>query len=69
LIWTSPEERDEISIEVFRRKTVETWSILEAHLFDRDYVTGSSFNMADIPLGVSRFTPQPGNTTVLTTNG
>ncbi len=55
LIRTPPEERDETSIEAFRRKTVETWSILEACLSDRDYVTGSSFNMADIPLGVSMY--------------
>lgn len=40
LIRTSPEVRDEISMEVFRRKTLETWNILEAYLFDRDYVTG-----------------------------
>jgi glutathione S-transferase len=53
LVRTPPEERDEASIEAFRRKTVETWSILEAHLSDRDYVTGSSFTMADIPLGAS----------------
>lgn len=55
LIRTPPEERDETSIEAFRRKTVEAWSILEACLSDRDYVTGSSFNMADIPLGVSMY--------------
>ena len=40
LIRTSPEVRDEISMEVFRRKTLETWNILEAYLFDRVYVTG-----------------------------
>jgi glutathione S-transferase len=53
LIRTPPEERNRASIEAFRRKTVEAWSILDAHLSDRAYVAGSSFTMGDIPLGVT----------------
>ena len=53
LVRTPPEERDHDAIEAARKRTVEYWSMLEAHLADRDYVTGPSFNMADIPLGVS----------------
>jgi glutathione S-transferase len=53
LVRTPTEERDHDAIEAARKRTVEYWSMLEAHLADRDYVTGPSFNMADIPLGVS----------------
>ncbi len=55
LIRTPPEERDEASIEASRGKTAETWSILDAHLADRDFVTGSSFTMGDIPLGATAY--------------
>jgi glutathione S-transferase len=55
LVRTPPEERDPASIEAFRRKTVESWTILDAHLADRAYVTGQSFNMADIPLGATAY--------------
>jgi glutathione S-transferase len=53
LIRTPPDERDEASIESFREQTTEAWSILEAHLEDRDHVLGDALTMADIPLGVS----------------
>jgi glutathione S-transferase len=53
LIRTPPEERDPDSIETFRKKTVDAWNVLEAHMAERDYVLGDAFTMADIPLGVS----------------
>lgn len=55
LVRTPPEERDLVSIEASRKKTVETWGILDAHLADRDYVAGSSFTMGDIPLGATAY--------------
>lgn len=55
LVRTPPEERDEASIEASRKKTAETWSILDAHLAGRDYVTGASFTMGDIPLGATAY--------------
>jgi len=55
LVRTPPEERDRVSIEVARKKTAEAWSILDAHLADRDYVTRSSFTMGDIPLGATAY--------------
>jgi glutathione S-transferase len=55
LVRMPPEERDQASIEKFRTKTIESWTILEAHLADRAYVTGQSFNMADIPLGATAY--------------
>jgi glutathione S-transferase len=36
-------------------KTAENWSILDAHLADRNYITGTSLTMADIPLGVTAY--------------
>jgi glutathione S-transferase len=53
LVRTPPEERDEAAIEEARQRAVEAWSILEAHLEDRDYALGDRLTMADIPLGVS----------------
>jgi glutathione S-transferase len=53
LVRTTPEDRDHEAIETARKRTVEAWEILEAHMSGRDYVSGTSFTMADIPLGVS----------------
>jgi glutathione S-transferase len=55
LIRTPPEKRDRASIAAAVRKTAENMAILDAHLAGRDYVTGSSFTMADIPLGVTAY--------------
>lgn len=53
LVRTPPEDRNEVAIEEGRRKSVEAWGILQAHLEGRDYALGDTFTMADIPLGVS----------------
>ena len=53
LIRTPPGERDHDAIETARKKTVEAWNILEAHIEDRFYMLGRHFTMADLPLGVS----------------
>lgn len=53
LIRTPPEERDEAALEASRGRAAEAWKLLDEHLSDRPYVTGGSFTMADIPLGVS----------------
>lgn len=55
LVRTPPEERDGAAIEAARKRTAETWSILDAHLTGRDYVTGASFTMGDIPLGATAY--------------
>ena len=55
LIRTPPEKRDRASIAAAIKKTAENLAILDAHLAGRDYVTGSSFTMADIPLGVTTY--------------
>ena len=53
LVRTPPEKRDEARIEAAISKTAENWSMLDAHLSDRNYVTGTSFTMADIALGAT----------------
>ena len=53
LVRTPPDERDPASIATAIGKTADNLAILDAHLADRDYVTGPSLTMADIPLGVT----------------
>lgn len=55
LVRTPPEERDEARIKAAISKTAENWSILDAHLSRRNYITGPSFTMADIPLGATAY--------------
>ena len=55
LVRTPPEERDETRIKVAISKTAENWSILDARLSSRKYITGTSFTMADIPLGATAY--------------
>ncbi len=55
LIRTPPEKRDPADIATAIGKTAESWAILDAHLTDRDYVTGLSLTMADIPLGAAAY--------------
>jgi glutathione S-transferase len=55
LIRTPPENRDQASIAAAIRKTAESWAMLDAHLAGRDYVTGPSLTMADIPLGATAY--------------
>ncbi|MGH3087721.1 MAG: glutathione S-transferase family protein [Rubrobacteraceae bacterium] len=53
LVRTPPEERDEEKIEASRKQAEAAWDILEAEIKGREYITGGSFTIADIPLGVS----------------
>jgi glutathione S-transferase len=53
LVRTPPGERDEATIEAARQQAAEAWKILDDRLSGRAYVTGSSFTMADIPLGAA----------------
>jgi glutathione S-transferase len=55
LVRTPPEERDQANIAAAIEKTAGNLAILDAHLADRDYVTGPVFTMADIPLGVTAY--------------
>jgi glutathione S-transferase len=55
LVRTPPDERDQAGIATATRNTADNLAILDAHLADRDYVTGPSLTMADIPLGVTAY--------------
>ena len=55
LIRTPPEKRDGASIATAIGKTARNLAILDAHLAGREYVTGPSLTMADIPLGVTAY--------------
>ena len=55
LVRTLPAERDPDYIATAIEKTTENLAILDAHLACRDYVTGLSLTMADIPLGVTAY--------------
>jgi glutathione S-transferase len=51
LIRTPPEKRDPKAIEEGRQASIRLAEILDSHLKDRAYVTGSAFTMGDIPVG------------------
>jgi glutathione S-transferase len=55
LVRTPPEERDRASIAAAIGQTAGNLALLDAHLAGRDYVTGPSLTMADIPLGVTAY--------------
>jgi glutathione S-transferase len=55
LIRTPPEKRDRADIATAISRTTENLAMLDAHLAARDYVTGTVFTMADIPLGVTAY--------------
>ncbi len=55
LVRTPPEERDAAKIEATRKIWAASWSILDAHLADEDYVAGGTFSVADIALGIMAY--------------
>lgn len=50
-VRTAPEKRDPEVIKGHAEEAARMFRLLDAHLADRDYVTGDSFNMSDIPMG------------------
>lgn len=53
LIRTAPDKRDLAVIESARVEVEKKLVLLDAHLANRAYLTGSTFTMGDIPLGCS----------------
>jgi glutathione S-transferase len=53
LVRTPPEKRDMPLVASSRKGLAASLAILDAHLADRQYVTGAAFTMGDIPVGVS----------------
>ena len=62
LIRTPPDKRDHKAIEEGRNKSAELLAIPEKILAGRQFITGKTFTMADIPLGceVQRWIRLPG---------
>lgn len=53
LVRTEPAKRDMALVATSRKGLAASMTILDAHLADRQYVTGNNFTMGDIPLGAS----------------
>jgi len=55
LVRTAPEDRDRAAIEKGIAGCQAAFARLNAHLEGRDYVLGSTFTMADVPLGCATY--------------
>jgi glutathione S-transferase len=55
LVRTAPEKRNMKEVEESRQKLASSLAIANAVLADRTYMAGSSFTMADIPMGVAAY--------------
>jgi glutathione S-transferase len=53
LVRVEPGKRDMKAVEDGRVKMIDNLKIVEKHLASRQYMTGSAFTMADIPMGVA----------------
>lgn len=53
LVRIEPAKRDMKAVEEARKRMADNFAIVEKQLAGRDYLTGSRFNMADIPMGVA----------------
>ena len=51
LVRTPPEKRDMDAIEAGRRRAVECWSLIEAHLAGQPFITGDAATTAEICIG------------------
>lgn len=52
LVRTPEEKRDQTAIENARQKAVKAWKIMDDQLAKNSYLSGDTFTMGDIPLGV-----------------
>lgn len=55
MIRTAPEDRDMDAIEEARKKLSATIAIVDAHLANSTYLSGDSFNVTDIPMGITAY--------------
>lgn len=55
LVRTAPEKRNMALVEEHRKLLAANWKIVDAQLARREYLAGSAFSMADIPLGVAAY--------------
>ena len=52
LLRTPPEQRDQNKISAALEAANEAWAILDTHLASRPWLTGNTFTLGDIPVGV-----------------
>lgn len=55
LVRTAEQDRDEEAVQRSLDRTAEAWMTVEDQLEDKRFLTGSSFTMADIPLGATAY--------------
>ena len=55
MIRTAPEDRDMDAIEEARKKLSANVAIVDNHLANTTYLSGDSFNVTDIPLGITAY--------------
>ncbi|HEX2669973.1 MAG TPA: glutathione S-transferase family protein [Polyangiaceae bacterium] len=55
LVRTPPEKRNMAEVEEHRKKLAANFAIVDAQLATREYLAGSRFSMADIPMGVAAY--------------
>jgi len=55
LVRTPPEDRDEEAVSKAVEDASGLWTIIDAHLNKRDFITGEAPSMGDIPIGCAAY--------------
>lgn len=55
LIRTAPQDRDAAAVAKAVEDASKLWAIINAHLADRDFITGEAPSMGDIPIGCAAY--------------
>ncbi len=55
LVRQSPQQRDDAAIEAARQDAAGYWTMVDAHLAERAYLTGDQPTAGDIPLGCAAY--------------
>jgi len=55
LVRTPPEKRDMALVEASRKQMAANFQIVDAELGRHEYVSGNTFSVADIPMGVAAY--------------
>ncbi|WNJ98800.1 glutathione S-transferase family protein [Thalassospiraceae bacterium LMO-JJ14] len=55
LVRTPPEKRDAAAFDKALAQAAKTWAIVDAHLADNPFMTGTAPSMGDVPLGCAAY--------------
>lgn len=55
LVRTPPEKRDAAAFDKALAQAAKTWAIVDAHLADNPFMTGTAPTMGDVPLGCAAY--------------